>query len=225
MDLTTPTTSRRIAVAAWAAAAVGTIVGQLHAVSRGLSHPEDWQEAPLTEAWARPFAENLPALFDWSDPWTVYLAYGKIWAPVALAFTLAAVLVFQHRRPFGWERRLWWVVMAGHGVITVSLFGDYYLSRWIEAFFALGLAGMVITALAGIPLGVMLLRGGFRPRLTAIALISFVPLFMLITTVTSMGNVLLPLAWAWAAAAHHVARSATPADALPRQVAMSPSQG
>lgn len=223
MDLTHPTTARRIRVAAWTAAAVGTIAGQLHAVSRGLSHPEDWQESPLTEAWARPFAETFPALFDWNDPWTVYLAYGKIWAPVALAFTLAAVLVFQHRTPLGWERRLWLVVLVGHAVTTVSVFGDYYLSRWIEAFFLLGLAGMALTAVAGLPLGVVLLRKGFRPKLTAIVLVGFLPLFMVITTVTSMGNALLPLAWGWATAAHHLTRS-TSSAAAHTGPAMTPSR-
>jgi hypothetical protein len=52
-----------------------------------------------------------------------------------------------------------------------------------------------------------MLRRRFRPRTTAWLLIGFLPFFMAITEITSMGNALLPLMWGWAFAAHVVARA------------------
>ena len=203
MDLTTPTTARRVTVGAWAGAVFGTIAGQLHAIARGLSHPEDWQEAPLNRAWAEPASRALAPLFNWADPWTVYLTYGKVWTPVAITLTLAAILVFQRRRPEGAERRLWQVVLGGHLLVTVSIIGDYFLAQWMSVFFAAGLAAMLLIAAGGTALGVVLISRGFRPRLTALILVGFVPLVVLLTMVTSLGSVLLPLAWGWAVATHH----------------------
>ena len=82
-------------------AAVGTVVGQLHALARAQSTPKtSWSHrSPAHGASRRPDA--LQPLLDWSDPWTVYVTYGKIWAPVCLAFTAAAYLVYRRRRPGG----------------------------------------------------------------------------------------------------------------------------
>lgn len=209
MDLRAPTTARWITRTAWAAAAVGTVVGQLHAVARGLSHPEDWQESPLTRAWAEPVSRLLSPLFTWSDPWTVYLTYGKIWTPVCVAFLLAALLVHRRRAPRGVERLLWRVVLAGYALMTVSVFGDYFVPALIEVMFAVGLVAMLVIGVGGAALGVLLLRTGFRPRATAVLLVAFLPGVFLITSVTSLGNALLPLAWAWAIAAQHAAQPAS----------------
>jgi hypothetical protein len=73
-----------------------------------------------------PATEALQALLDWSDPWTVYLTYGKIWTPVCLAFTVAAYFVYRRRRAEGAERRLWQVTLAAYAVLTLSVFGDYF---------------------------------------------------------------------------------------------------
>ena len=50
MDIT-PTTARRISRLAWAMAAFGTVVGQVHALARAQAHPGDFEEAPLARAW------------------------------------------------------------------------------------------------------------------------------------------------------------------------------
>ncbi|WP_161965106.1 hypothetical protein [Ornithinimicrobium cerasi] len=209
MNVTTPSTARWISRAAWTTAAVGTVGGQLHAVARGLSHPEDWQEAPLTRLWAEPTSQALGPLFDWSDPWTVYITYGKLWTPVCVALTLAAFLVYQRRGPTGLERRLWHVVLAGHVLMTVSVVGDYFTPRWMDVMFLVGVGAMLIIGLGGILLGSLLLRRGFRPRVSAVLLVAFLPGVFLITTVTSLGSALLPLAWGWAIAAHRAAQPAS----------------
>jgi len=111
MEITT-STARRISQVAWVMAAVGTVVGQVHALARAQAHPNDFAESPLARAWGEPATRILRPLLDWSDPWTVYVSYGKIWLPVCLAFTAAAYLVYRRRRPVGLERRLWQVSLA-----------------------------------------------------------------------------------------------------------------
>jgi hypothetical protein len=70
---------------------------------------------------------------------------------------------------------------------------------------------MLVIGFGGIALGIIMLRNGFRPRITPI----FIPFMFAITEVTSLGSALLPLMWGWAIAAHTVAaRTATPADTL-----------
>ncbi|SOC52501.1 hypothetical protein [Ornithinimicrobium cerasi] len=209
MDLTARRTARWISRAAWTMAAVGTVGGQLHAVARSLSHPGDWEEGGLNRAWQEPLSRALRPLFDWSDPWTVYVTYGKLWGPVCVAITLAACLVYQRRRPTGLERRLWQVVLGAHVVMTVSVVGDYYTPQLMGVMFLLGLAAMLVIGIGGMVLGGLLLRRGFRPRTAAALLVAFLPGFFLITEVTSMGSALLPLAWGWAIAAHRAAQPAS----------------
>jgi hypothetical protein len=200
MDITF-SAARRISRFAWFMAAVGTLVGQLHALARAQAHPNDFEESPLARAWGVPATRALKPLLDWSDPWTVYVTYGKIWFPVCLAFTAAAYLVYRRRRPAGAERRLWQVALVAYGAMTLSVFGDYF-TPWINQMFILGVGAMLVIGLGGIGLGIFMLRHGFRPRITPILLILFIPFMFAVTSVTSLGSALLPLMWGWAIAAH-----------------------
>ncbi|MGR0321125.1 hypothetical protein [Agromyces sp. ZXT2-3] len=214
-DPAAPTVSARrarlIAVIAWAMAAFGTVAGQLHALSRVAAHPEDL-ESPLLASWAVPAQDALRPLLDWGDPTLVYWTYGKIWLPVALAFLAAAALAYRDRRPVGGERVLWSVQLGAYGLLALALAGDYY-TPWTDAFFLVGLIAFAVIGLGGIPLGIVLLRRGFRPRATAWLLIAMLPFFFVITEVTSMGSAMLPLMWGWAIAAESVARRAAAASA------------
>jgi hypothetical protein len=198
-----PTAARGLSVFAWVMAVAGTVVGQLHALARFVAHPGDLVESPLTRAWAVPATEALQALLDWSDPWTVYLTYGKIWTPVSLAFTAAAYLVYRRRRAEGVERRLWQVTLAAYAVLILSVFGDYF-TPWMEQMFIVGIGAMLVIGFVGIALGIMMLRNGFRPRTTPILLMSFISFMFAVTSVTSLGSALLPLMWGWAIAAQAV---------------------
>jgi hypothetical protein len=200
----TPTAARRIRTAAWVVAALGTVAGELHALSRINSHPKDL-ELPLTRAWAVPAMDRLRPLLDWSDPEFVYWTYGKVWLPICLAFTAAAYLVYRCREPCGAERAAWRVQLGSYVLLAVSVTGDYY-TPWTEQFFIVGLAAFATIAFGGAALGIELLRKGFRPRLTAWLLILFLPFGFAITEVTSMGNALLPLMWGWAFAAQKAGR-------------------
>lgn len=202
MDIT-PRAARWISVIAWVMAVVGTLVGQLHALARFVGHPGDLVESPVARAWAVPATDALRPLLDWSDPWTMYVTYGKVWTPVCLAFTAAASLVCLRRRPVGAERRLWGVALAGCAAVTVSVVGDYF-TPWMDAMFVVGVAAMLLIEIGGIPLGILMLRHGFRPRVTPVLLVAFLPFLFAITSVTSLGSALLPLAWGWAVAAHAV---------------------
>src|SRR5689334_21019703 len=128
----TSTTARMISVFAWVMAALGTVIGQIHALARAQAHPDDFVESPLARAWGEPAIRALQPLLDWSDPWTVYVTYGKIWIPVCIAFTAAAVLVYRRRRPRGVERRLWQLSLSGYAAMTISVCGDYLTPWWMD---------------------------------------------------------------------------------------------
>ena len=201
-----PPAARGISVFAWVMAATGTVIGQVHALARFVDHPNDLVESPLTRLWAVPATQALRPLLDWSDPWTVYVTYGKIWAPVCIAFLAAGYLVYRRRCPAGAERRLWQVQLGAYAAMTVSVFGDYFTPWWMEQMFVVGIAAMLAIGFGGIGLGIMMLRNGFRPRVTPVLLTIFLPLMFAITSVTSLGSALLPLVWGWAIAAQTVAR-------------------
>ena len=214
-----PAMARRISIAAWAMAAFGTVAGQLHALARFNSHPDDLTEGGLGNVWAVPALDAFGPLLNWGDPYFVYWTYGKIWLPICLAFTAAAWLVHRRRQPRGAERWAWRVQLAAYALLTVSVTGDYY-THWTEEFFVVGLVALPVIAFGGVWFGILLLRRGFRPRVTAWLLIAFLPFFFAITEVTSMGNALLPLMWGWAIAAHHVATRA-PEPLVTREVVPS----
>lgn len=217
MDTTTgiaPRTARRISAAAWAMAAFGTVAGELHALSRFNSHPGDLTEGGLGPNWAVPALEALRPLLEWGDPIFVYWTYGKIWLPICLAFTAAAYLVYRTCRPGGAERWAWRTQLAAYALLIVSVTGDYY-TPWTDVFFVVGLPALLVIGFGGIWLGVLLLRRGARPRVTAWLLIAFLPFFFAITEVTSMGNALLPLMWGWALAAHRGAHGTATATRRP----------
>lgn len=198
-----PSLTRGISRFAWVMAAVGTVVGQIHALARAQAHPGDFEESPLARAWGEPAIRALRPLLDWSDPWTVYVTYGRIWLPVCLAFTAAAYVVYRQRRPRGVERRLWQLVLIAYVMMTLSVAGDYF-TPWMDQMFVFGIGAMLIIGFGGIVLGIVLLRNGFRPRSTAILQMIFLPFLFAITEVTSLGSALLPLMWGWAIAAQAV---------------------
>lgn len=209
------TNARRLSVFTWGMAVFATIAGQLHALARINSHPGDLEEG-FADVWAVPAMDALRPLLDWGDPYFVYWTYGKIWLPIFLTMTVASWVVYRRRRPVGAERLAWRIQLAAYAVATISVAGDYY-TPWTEVFFAIGLVPMLVIGLVGVWLGILMLRHGFRPRLTPWALILFIPGFVVITTVTSMGSVILPSLWAWAYALHVSARSGSveePATAL-----------
>jgi hypothetical protein len=206
MDIST-TTARRLSVFTWGVAVFATVAGQLHALARINSHPEDLEEG-ITRVWSVPAMDAVRPLLDWGDPLYVYWTYGKIWMPIFLTMTVAAWVVYRRRRPMGAERWAWRILLVAYAGATLGVTGDYY-TPWTDVFFIVGFLPILVIGLVGPWLGILLLRRGFRPRVTPWALILFIPGFFLITSVTSMGSVILPTLWAWAYALHVSVRTGT----------------
>ena len=61
----TPTAARRISIAAWVMAAFGTVAGELHALSRINSHPEDLEAEDCTGSRGEVCAK-LATLRNWA---------------------------------------------------------------------------------------------------------------------------------------------------------------
>lgn len=208
-----PTTEQLVSRLALPTAVFATVVGQLHALARHATDDgaEDL-EYPLTRAWAVPAAKALRPLLDWADADTVYVTYGKIWFPVFAIFTAAAFVVYRHRRPRGFEKWAFRVALAGYVLATGGVLATYYTPFLDEAFLFLDLPGLALSAFGGTALGIAFLKNRFRPVITSLLLIGFIPLFFAITEVTSMGSAILPLSFGWAFA---VRRTAAPEPATP----------
>jgi hypothetical protein len=50
----------------------------------------------------------------------------------------------------------------------------------------------------------MLIKNQFRPRGTAVIMVGQLPLFLLIASITSLGNTFVPFLWAIVIAEHHM---------------------
>ncbi len=184
---------------------VGLVGGQLHALAR--HNTVDGRgdlDLPLTAAWSDPARKALAPLLDWANPDVVYLTYGKLWFPVFVAFTLAALVVHRHRTAHGFEKWAWRIALTGYVWACVAVFGDYWL-QWgahpaeplLTITFVVGLPGLLLTVVGSSLLGIALLRRGFRPRASAWLLVLTFPLVFVIEMVTSMGSLALPVAFAF----------------------------
>ena len=189
---------------AWFSAWFALVMGQLHALSR--HRTEDGAsdlDLSMTAAWAEPAGDLLSPLLDWADPDLVYVTYGKLWLPVFVAFFLCASVVYRSRRPRGFEKGAWRVVLLGYGAAVASVFGGYW-TQWtgepnalLDIVFVASMPAILVTLVGSTVLGIALVRNGFRPRSAAWLLMATFPLALVITSVTSMGNVVLPIAFAF----------------------------
>jgi hypothetical protein len=198
---------------AWAMAWVGLVGGQLHALSRHATAVGSSDlELPTTAFWAEPAADLLSPLLDWGDPDLVYVTYGKLWLPVFASFFLCALLTYRRREPRGFERGVWRVLLVCYGAAVVSVVGEYWTQWTGETNILLGLVFLVsIPVILGVLvgstlLGVCLLRSGFRPRTAAWLLTATLPAAFVITEFTSMGSIVLPIAFAFGIIGRRMAR-------------------
>jgi len=130
-----------------------------------------------------------------------------------VGFALAAILVRRRRAPRGFEAAVWWVVVVAYVGACVSVFGEYW-TQWgaspnalLDVVFLASLPLVLATMLGSTVLGVTLLVKGFRPRASAVLLALALPCGIAITSVTSMGSIVLPIAFACAIAARRAVRS------------------
>lgn len=213
------TTQRRIGTAAWVMAWVGLVVGQLHALARHQTEEGSSDlDSGLVRAWSDPAREALAPLLDWASPDTVYLTYGKLWLPVFVAFTLCAFVVHRHRQPTtGVEKWTWRVVLSAYALACVLVAAEYW-TQWgtindglLEVVFLAMIPVLLVTMVGSSVLGVVLLRRGLR--LPAALLAATFPAVFVISMITSLGNVVLPIAFAFGILGRRMARAETSYDA------------
>lgn len=207
---------REIGRLAWVMAWVGLVGGQLHALARyRTADGQEDLELPLTAAWAEPADRLLSPLLGWASPDVVYLTYGKVWLPVFVAFTLCAFVVRRRRAPGGVEKWAWRFALTGYVLACLGVGAEYW-TQWtamndalLEAVFLATIPAMLLTMLSSTFLGVVLLvkRG---PRAPAVLLALAVPAVIVVPMVTSLGNVVLPIAFAFGLLGRRIARADSP---------------
>jgi hypothetical protein len=212
---------RRIGRLAWVMAWVGLVVGQFHAMARhntadGKSDLDSW----TTRVWSDPARKLFAPLLDWASPDAVYLTYGKIWFPVFAAFTACAFVLYQRRRPRGFEKLAWRFALLAYTWACVAVLVTYW-TQWTHttslldlAFLFLDIPGVLLTMIGSTMLGITMLVRGFRPRTTGWLLALAVPLSIGIGMFTSMGSGALPEMFAFGIAGLQLARR--PGTSAPR---------
>jgi hypothetical protein len=203
----------RIGRFAWVMAWVGLVVGQLHALARHqTTEGSSDLDSKLVSAWSDPARDVLAPLLDWASPDTVYLTYGKAWLPVFLAFTLCAFVVHRRYPPLTRvEKWTWRVVLTAYVLACVSIAAQYW-TQWgamnealLAAVFLAVIPVVVLTVIGSSVLGVVLLRRGLG--LPAGLLAATFPAVFVISAVTSLGNVFLPIAFAFGLLGRRIARA------------------
>ncbi len=210
----------RIGRIAWVMAWVGLVGGQLHALARHrTAEGRSDLDSGAVAWWAEPAGDLLDPLLSWASADAVYLTYGKLWLPVFVAFTLCAFVVHRRRRPSGVEKGMWRVVLTAYVLACVAVAAEYW-TMWsaineplLDGVFLASLPVMLLTMLSTTVLGVTMLVKG-APRLPSVLLACALPGVFVISTVTSLGNVVLPIAFAFGILGRRIARTSD-ADRAP----------
>jgi hypothetical protein len=207
---------RRIGRFAWAMAWFGLVAGQLHAMARhqtadGKGDLQMW----TTRVWSDPGRKVFSPLLDWASPDVVYVTWGKIWFPVFLAFTLCTFVVRRRRQPVGFEKWAWRIALTGYVGATLSVLAEYW-TQWssvdqgmVDAVFVVTAPFLLLTMVGSTLLGIALLRRGMRPTAPAWLLTLAVPGLVVISMVTSLGNVALPIMFAFGILGRRIAAETT----------------
>jgi hypothetical protein len=203
---TSPERAEAIGRAAFVGACFATVLAPIHALARyATAEGKSDLNLPGVRAWAEPARNALEPLLDWASPHTVYVTYGKLFLPVFLAATLGALLVRGARgTTTGAEKWGWRLASFGYVLATASTFGDYWTPFLDQSFLLLGIPGLLLSMIGSTVLGFGLLRRGFRPRVTALLLVLWIPLFVVLSGLIAMGAAALPFLWAWGIAARRV---------------------
>jgi hypothetical protein len=209
-----PKTQRLIVGFAWATAWFGLVLGPVHAMARHAT-PEgagDLESAPLTRLWSVPLSKALAPLLDWSDPYTVYVTYGRLWIPVYASILLCALFVRTTRAmPRRREAWAWRVLLVAYTLTTLSIVGDYFTPWMDQSFVFVGMPAALLELVGSTWLGIVLVRSGFRPRILPWVLALWLPIVLALTQVTSLGSTALPMAFAWAYAGSRLRAREEPA--------------
>jgi hypothetical protein len=207
-------TIRACGLSAVVAAVASVALAPLNALARmqtesGRSDAEN----SLASWWAEPALAVLgPRVLDFADADTVYLTYGKFYAPAVLA-VLACVLATRSRRPssMNWSERWGWrLTITGYTIVTLGMIGYYWLTvgEWL---YGVVLFGMLLGIPGSILLGIGLLRAGFHPRFSAWVILLDLPLKIALVSISTQALGMWPMMLAWGVIGWSLVR-ATPAD-------------
>jgi hypothetical protein len=190
---------------AWYGGWISILVGVMHSLARFATEAGQEDVTALTSSWADPARSLLEPLLTFWDVDHVYVMYGMLWGPLFLVALGCAVVVRRRRSALGLgggERWAWRLYLTGFTLFTIGGFGAYY-GAWINpamidgAFVALVIPGVLITLVGGTWLGIVLLRRGFRPHVTAVLLALVFPLVIAVQMVMSLGSAFVPMLIAW----------------------------
>ena len=213
-----PSTARTAGIVTVAAAAATIVIAPLHALARFAT--EDGASdlaSPIVSAWAGAAREAAGGLLTFSDPQTVYTTYGKYWL-IFLMAVIGCALAMRAQRPAPMravERWGWRIALTGYGLTALGALVSYWTPYVDTGFAFLTLPGQLISTIGNTTLGVALLRGHARPRLTGWLLALDLPLSILFTAVGSMATGVFPFALAWGAAGWRLYRSNTTPAPVP----------
>lgn len=208
-------TDQQLGKGALVAAIAGTVLAPIAALSRFAT--EDGKEdldSGAVRAWAEPAADVLSPLLEWGSADTVYLTYGKLWAPIMLVTVLCAFAVRRRRTPTGGERWGWRLTLTGITGIGIGVTTTYWTPLLDEAFLAT-IPFMLLGMIGGLVLGISLLRRRFQPRASAVLLVLWLPGTFLLSGLIAMGAALLPMLWAIALAGRAMAANPAQPEAVP----------
>ena len=193
-------------------AAVAALIGVLLSPLLALSYfaTEDGRAELETEtvaAWAEPGRELAGGLLTWASPDRVYATYWQIFALLVPAMFLCAHAARGRRSPSG-RTELWgWrVALTGYALekigflaVFVALFLVHVESTIVDVIFlGFGIPGLLLSAFGSTLLGIGLVRGAYRPRVTAWLLTLALP--SLVVVPAFLGNLslgLVPFLVAW----------------------------
>jgi hypothetical protein len=213
---------RRVGRFAWAMAWFGLVAGQFHAMARHqTADGKSDLDSSLTSFWSNPARDLFQPVLDWADPDVVYVTWGKIWLPVFLAFTLCAFVVRRRRQPRGFEKWAWRIALTGYVGACASVAAEYW-SQWnsvdqgmVDAVFLVTAPFLLLTMVGSTLLGIALLRRGMRPALSAWLLTLAIPSLVVVSSVTSLGNVALPIMFAFGILGRRIAAEDAQLSAVP----------
>ena len=199
----TDTYRRRAGLAVVLLALASIVLAPLNALARmrtddGLPDYEN----PMAAWWAHPAMDLARPLLDWAPPDTVYETYGKFYVFSALA-VIACALAVRSRRPErrGWAERWGWrIALTAYALTAVSLFFTYWVANLDIVFLTVTIPSLLLSSVGNVLLGVGLIRGGFRPRLTGWVLAVELPMSIGLVAISTQALGMWPTMLAWGVA-------------------------
>jgi hypothetical protein len=210
----TPSRTVLAARLAMAGAVTSLVLVPLHGLAR---FNTDFGHKDLDECcvawWGRPGLDALHPLITWSDPYSVYLWYGRIWVLLIGAAAFCAFAVHAVLRPVNRTQTwAWRAVLTGLVLETVGIGGAFF-SPWLDQFYlGVGLPGVTLGLIGGTVLGISSLRRGPLPRFTAVILTLGIVNEVVLSAFVYAGGAVVPMLFAWAIAGRAAARAVSVPD-------------